>query len=209
MEKLTRYFNTRAEQLGERKYRFIISNEVLDRHGTVIKMAGWRLENYAENGVVAYCHTTNTGDPDFIIGKGIAYTEKENLIGEVELEPAEYNELAGKIDFKLKFGTLKCTSVGFLPYSWSWGIERDGEDPNILYFRDQDLLEWSVVDIPSNPTATVDKSIDDFVAKVRAASGESAPPIPPTPPEQNEITTPTPGPDRFTTSYLKFKRNTL
>lgn len=208
MEKQTRYFNTRAEQLGERKYRFIISNEMLDRHGTVIKMSGWRLENYGMNGIVAYSHITNSGDPDYIIGKGIVYVEKENLIGEVELEPAEYNELAGKIDFKLKFGTLKATSVGFFPYSWSWGVEKDNEDNNILYFRDQDLLEWSIVDIPSNPSAVINKSADDFVAKVRSASGEEPPIIPPPPPETSDITLPS-GPDRLTTSYLKFKRNTL
>lgn len=209
MEKLTRYFNTRAEQLGERQYRFIISNETLDRHGTIIKIDGWRLDNYALNGVVPYCHITNSGDPDYIIGKGVAYIDKGNLIGEVELEPAEYNELAGKIDFKLKFGTLKTTSVGFFPYSWAWGIERDGEDPNILYFRDQDLLEWSIVDIPSNPSAVINKSMDDFVNKVRSASGVDLPPTPPTPETPTEITAPIPGPDRYNTDYLKFKRTQL
>lgn len=212
MERLTTYCSTRAESLGERKWRFIISNETLDRHGTVIKMDGWRLKNYSLNGIVAYGHITNSGIPDYIIGKGIAYIEKKNLIGEVELEPADINELAVKIDKKLEFGTLRTTSVGFLPYSWSWGIEKDGEDPNILYFRDQDLLEWSIVDIPSNPSATmIDRALGDFVTKVRTASGielpqevKEVPDIPPV-----ETKTPPSGPDPYTTEYLRAKRSIL
>lgn len=205
MERLTQFSTTRAESLGDRKWRFIISNETLDRHGTIIKMGGWRLENYAENGIVAYGHNTNTGNPDFIIGKGIAYAEKNNLIGEVELEPQDINELAYTIDKKLDFGTLRTTSVGFMPYSWSWGIEKDGEDPNILYFRDQELLEWSIVDIPSNPSATmIDRSLSEFISKVRTASGHLPPPETK---EVTETTDPPPvGADPYTTEYLRSKQ---
>lgn len=210
MEKLTRYFSTRAESLGDRKHRFIISDETLDRHNSIIKMAGWRLKNYEANGVVAYQHLTWTDNPDLIVGKGIAFIDGNRLIGEVELEPKEENEIAGKLDFKIGFGSIKATSVGFFPYSWSWGIERDGEDPNILYFRDQDLLEWSICNIGSNPAAVIEKSLGEFVDKVRAASGADMPPttLPPTP-EKKEIKTPTPGPDRYTTDYLNLKFSTL
>jgi hypothetical protein len=33
------------------------------------------------------------------------------------------------------------------------GEERAGEDPEAIYFTDQELLEWSVVTVGSNPEA--------------------------------------------------------
>jgi hypothetical protein len=34
-----------------------------------------------------------------------------------------------------------------------WGKRADDEDPDVLYFTKQRLMEWSVVSIPSNPDA--------------------------------------------------------
>src|SRR5688500_6453754 len=72
---LTRFCNTRADKVAERTYRFIISDETVDRYGTVIKMSGWDLTNYEKNGIVAYQHNTHSDDPNMIIGKGRAWVE--------------------------------------------------------------------------------------------------------------------------------------
>lgn len=204
MDILKRYFTTRVEQTGDRTWKFIISDESLDRHNTKIKIDGWKLENYINNNVVFYNHYTGSSNPDLNVGKGNVYVEEKNLIGIAELEPKGNNPYADKLQNKLEFGNIKCTSVGFMPISARYGDPKLGEDPDVIYFLEQELYEFSIVDIPSNVNATlqksIDKSFDDYISTIQKSSGEEPP---------KEITLPTPGPDRYTTDYLKFKRAQL
>lgn len=204
---LTRYCTTRAEEIGKRKWRFIISDETIDRYRTVLKMNGWILENYEKNGVVFYQHNSWSSDPDNLIAKGIAFVDKNLLIGECELEPEGSNEKADKIQAKLKFGSINATSVGFDPLQYSKGVEEHGEDPDILYFRKQDLLEWSIVNIPANPNA-VGKSADPYEEFVRNVRMNSGAPPPPPPPQEEETADPV-GPDPHKSRLIKLKRNAL
>ena len=160
---LTRANSTKAEAVSARTYKFVISDESVDRYGTVIKADGWNLSNYEKNGIVAYQHNTFSDDPDMIVGKGRAWVENGLLMGEVELEPEGDNPIADKLAKKLAFGSINATSVGFNPMEWSYGDKSRGEDPKTLYFRKQDLLEWSIVNIPANANAVQQKSLDEFV----------------------------------------------
>lgn len=152
-----------------RTVEFIISDESKDRHGTVLKSENWNLDNFNKNGIVGYQHNVHGGDmcngpdPDSVIGKGYAYRENGKVIGRVTFEPAEINPLAEKIFRKVLFGSLRATSVGFLPVGegkFGEGDEaRNGSNPT-YYFAGQELLEFSIVNIPSNPNA-VGRSIRD------------------------------------------------
>jgi len=144
----------------KRTVRFVISDETKDRHGTVIKLSGWELENYNRNPIVAYGHMVNSGDANNIIGKGNVFVEENKLMGLVEFEPKEINELAEKIYQKILFGSLNATSVGFMPKKGHWGNKEQGEDENTYYFEKSELFEFSVVDLPSNPSATVQKNFE-------------------------------------------------
>jgi HK97 family phage prohead protease len=154
---------TLPEKVSERTFRFTISDESVDRYNTSIKASGWDLTNYGKNGIVAYQHNTFSSDPDQIVGKGRAWVEGNTLMGEVEFEPEGTNEIADKLVKKLEFGSIRATSVGFNPSEWSKGDKERGEDPTILYFRKQDLLEFSIVNIPANPNAVISKSLEEFV----------------------------------------------
>lgn len=148
----------------ERTAEFIISDGSIDRHGTVLDER-WSLDNYNANGIVGYQHDVYgvgflTGaNPDNVIGKGTARIEtkykKPHLIGSVEFEPKEINELAEKIFQKLLFGSLKATSVGFIPLEPGEmrKIKEGKTEREVFYFGNRDLLEWSIVNIPSNPNA--------------------------------------------------------
>lgn len=143
-----------------RTFRFVISTESRDRHGTVIKMDGWKLDNFNNNPIVAYMHQTDSKwwseappDPDHILGPGRAYIEDGQLIGEVTFEDAETNPLADKIMRKIQHGTLRSTSVGFRHINGHWGVLEDGEDTGTYYYDEVELLEFSIVNIPSNPDA--------------------------------------------------------
>lgn len=174
MERITRFFSTKkAEKTGDRTFKFIISDETKDRHGTVIKMDGWDVQNYSQNPIVAYQHDTFMSDPDMILGKALkVWVEDKKLMAEAEFMPIGMNATADKVVNHLEFGSLRSVSVGFIPKKWSLGIETDGEDKNTLYFREQELLEFSVVHIPSNPNAVMSKSLDDFLKKAFEVKSE-------------------------------------
>lgn len=148
---------------------FVISTPDKDRHNSILKSDGWELENYQRNPIVGYQHNVYGGgmclkaDPDDIIGTSDVRIEDGNLIGAVTFEPAEENPMAEKIFRKVLRGTLRSASVGFLPKcdekgkEGKWGSEDDGEDRNgpnpTFYYNGQELVEWSIVNIPSNPKA--------------------------------------------------------
>ena len=152
----------RAKAEETRVIEFIISSSDKDRHGTVLNMKGWDLENYALNPIVGYQHNVYgrnmcyPDDPDNVLGPGRAYLEGDKLIGAVEFETKDINPLAEKIFRKVLNGTLRATSVGFVEIGegkYGEGEERMGGKNETYYFAGQELLEFSIVNIPSNPKA--------------------------------------------------------
>lgn len=145
-----------------REIDFTISTEQRDRHGTIIPVKNWKLDNYNKNGIVGYMHEVygdgffQAADPDDVIGSGKAFVEDGELIGRIKFEPAAINPKAEKLFQKVLHGTIKATSVGFIENTkGSWGEKeeaRDGENPT-YYFGEVELLEFSLVNIPSNPGA--------------------------------------------------------
>ena len=199
---LTRYNNTRGEKVDNRTFRFVISDESKDRYGTVIKLNGWDLTNYEKNGIVAYQHNASGDNPDMIVGKGRAWVENGVLMGEVQFEPEGTNPIADKLVNKIEFGSIRATSVGFNPIEWSRGLKEHGENPDVIYFRKVDLMEWSIVNIPANPNATIQNSYTDFLKM--AFEEEQI--------EQTEEITPQnieQKPDEYTGRLLKLRMNTL
>lgn len=140
-----------------REVEFIISSEIKDRAGTRLLLDRWDLSNYNANGVVGYQHNVWGGgmcsdpDPDFMMGPGKAWKEDNLLLGSVKFEPESINPLAEKIFRKVLHGTLKSASVGFVETNEdkSFTDEKDGA----FVFGGQELLEWSIVNIPANPDA--------------------------------------------------------
>jgi len=145
-----------------REIEFIISSENRDRHHTILKLDRWKLDNFNKNGIVGYQHNVYGGDfcnppnPDDVIGRGQAYIDGNYLIGKAVFEPADINPLAEKIFRKVLFGTLRSTSVGFLETKegdYGDGEERQGGENETYYYGEQELVEFSVVNIPSNTEA--------------------------------------------------------
>jgi len=144
----------------------MISDGGRDRHHTKLNMENWQLDNYRKNPVVGYMHNLygdmcNGPDPDQIIGKDISLAVNieegvKGLFGRAELESADVNPLAEKIFRKILFGSLRSVSVGFLEIGhgqWGKDSEAEGADNETYFFSGQELLEYSFVNIPSNPDA--------------------------------------------------------
>ena len=138
-------------------FTFVASNSDPDRHGTVLNHKGWKLKNFNTNPIIGYQHNLygdmcNAPDPDDVIGKGRAYHEDEEILVDVVFD-AE-NDKAQKIRSKVKRGFLRTVSVGFIEIGEGHrGDDKKGEDPKFYYFKAQELLEISIVNIPSNPAA--------------------------------------------------------
>jgi hypothetical protein len=111
---------------------------------------------------VAYQHNLfgdfcNPADPDNVIGKTVDIGVIDGaLMASAEFEGADINPRAEKIFRKVLFGSIGATSVGFQEVGqgrYGEGDEaRDGANET-YYFEGQELLEWSIVNIPSNPDA--------------------------------------------------------
>ena len=150
-----------------RTVEFVASDNSVDSYGTVLPVDKWDLKRYESNGIVGYMHDvygetfTKSADPDDVIGKGVAFVEDEKLIVRITFEPKELNEKADKIFRKLQFGSLHAVSVGFRATAKGHkGDESRGEDPNVYYYGGMELLEVSVVNIPSNANA-LKRSIEE------------------------------------------------
>lgn len=153
MKEITRLTELRGINTETRSAEFIISSEAVDRHGTVFKMDGWDLETYNRNPIVCYNHRSHGENPDTIIGTSEVFRDGEYLVGRVTFEDAEDNPLAEKVWRKVNKGILKMSSVGARVHEYRFGSEANGEDKNTIYFTRQELLEWSVVSVGSNPQA--------------------------------------------------------
>ena len=140
-----------------REVEFIISSETKDRAGHKLLVNRWDLVNYKDNGVVGYQHNVwgagmcTDPDPDFMLGPGKAWKADNVLEGSVKFEPESINPLAEKIFQKVLHGTLKSASVGLVETNedQSYTDEKDGA----YVLGGQELVEWSIVNIPANPDA--------------------------------------------------------
>jgi hypothetical protein len=158
--------------LESRKMKFIISTGAKDRGKEVINMDNWSFDNYKMNPIVGYQHAVHGSyftdpNPDMIIGKSEvsvdSFNGKKVIVAEAEFEPAEINPIADKILKKLVFGSLNAASVGILPTG------NGKTEKGVYYYEGQELLEWSVVNIPMNQEA-IKLSIDRANDALRSVS---------------------------------------
>lgn len=183
----------RAKAEETRTIPFIASTSAEDRHGTVLNQSNWDLKNFNDNSIIGYQHNVyggdmcNAADPDDVIGKGVASVVSntrdssggQQLDIDITFEPKELNEKADKIFRKILNGTLNAVSVGFIPKGEGrYGqLGEDGETINkeTYYYDGQELLEVSVVNIPSNAqalTKSVRSSTYDGIMFLKRYFGE-------------------------------------
>ncbi len=151
--KITRAAEINSIDQEKRQADFIISTESIDRHGTAFKMDGWDLSVYERNPIVCYNHDSGGSNLDSIIGTSEVFRDGTNLVGRVTFEDEGDNPIADKVWKKINKGTLKMASVGAIAHDYRYGVEANGEQRDTVYFTRQELLEWSVVSVGSNPDA--------------------------------------------------------
>lgn len=134
-------------KIEDRTIEFIISDGSVDAHGSILTPGGWDLSRFEKNGIFSYQHNVeNEQNPDYILGPATAHIEGDKLIGRGTFETADINPLADKIFKKVKNGTLKAVSVGFIP-------KKHHREKDVIVYDEMQLIEFSVVNVPSNPNA--------------------------------------------------------
>ena len=145
-----------VKKVGERQYEFTASTSTQDRDGEVIDAAGWDLKNFKKNPVILYGHDYRS----LPIGKASrVWLHNGSLKNTVEFPPEGTYEFADIVERLVDTGYLKTESVGFIPKKWEDG---DGEKAPRRTYTKQELLEISIVPIPSNPDA-LRNAVDDGV----------------------------------------------
>lgn len=137
---------------------FVFSDETRDSYGTVFTATGWVLDRFEKNGIALFNHNAYSSDPNMAIGSARAWVEGNELLGEITFESKEINPLAETVFRKFLAGTYKGVSIRYFPLEngkWGAGQEAlEGENPT-YYIGKRELLEISVVPIPSNKNALV------------------------------------------------------
>ena len=142
----------KAEPITDDSLRIITfdaSNETKDRDGEVIKASAWELDNYKKNPVVQFAHKYD--EPPVGKSPGIAVVNGVLKLP-VQFPPAGVYEFADIVYNLAKGGYLSAVSVGFIPKEFD-RAKKEG-DPSRTYTK-VELLEVSIVPVPSNPDAIV------------------------------------------------------
>lgn len=158
--------------IDSKRMRWRLTEKIIDRHGEVVLPSGIVLDNYKKNPIVLFGHGwENNG---FIpIGKIDIDTIEitENYIdADVIFDSDGHDEFAAMIYDKVKKGFLNTGSIGFRPIEMSYEPvlpEQDG-----LTYSKWELLEFSIVPIPSNTGATAQKEFAQFRKEVEKKLGE-------------------------------------
>lgn len=169
-----------AEKIADRTIGFTISTGAVDRDQDMIDPKGWKLDNFLKNPVVLWSHRAD----ELPIGKVVDIgRDDRRLHAAVKFLPGGYgaaSDLADCIYRMSADGYLSATSVGFRPLKWDFtnDEERGASDwfPGID-FAEQELVELSVVCVPSNPEAL----IDDTTSPLMMPGGGDQQPIIPAP----------------------------
>jgi HK97 family phage prohead protease len=143
-------FDTEIKAVNEgdtRQMQFLISTAAIDRDNDSIDPKGWDVTNYLKNPVVAFAHDYKSLPVAKCLKIG---TTAKGLEALAEFPPLGTYPFADQVYGMLKSGFLNATSVGFRPIDFEPALDRKG-----FNFKSQELTEFSIVPIPSNPQALV------------------------------------------------------
>jgi HK97 family phage prohead protease len=122
----------------------------LDRFGERIDPQGWDFKRFMDNPVVEWAHRYDIP----AIGKieGLA-VDDDGLHGLVFFNDKSFDPFGWAIGQRVKAGVIRAGSVGFRAIEIEIPSKEDSGDGTSLIFRKQELLEFSICNVPANPYA--------------------------------------------------------
>jgi HK97 family phage prohead protease len=122
----------------------------LDRYDERIDPEGWGFAHYMKNPVIEWAHRYDIP----AIGKAEKlYTDEKGLHGSIVFNDKDYDPFGWAIGERVKNGVIRAGSVGFRILEIELPSKEDSKDGTTLIFRKQELLEFSICNVPANPFA--------------------------------------------------------
>lgn len=128
----------------------VASLEEPDREGDVILAAGWELENYRKNPVILFAHKYDQPPVARALEVGVS---QKGLRFRAQFPSRKEYPFADTIYQLYRGGYLRSFSVGFIPKLWEDRKPASGDGQGGRLFRRHELVEISVVPIPTHPRA--------------------------------------------------------
>lgn len=149
----------RQDDEHPRRIRFRASDQTVDRHGTIVRPMGLDTKNFKRNPVFIWAHDAYGsffgGGPQMesIIGRVAEFHKDEDSFDiDVDFVEGDVNP-KGEMAFQLVKGKfLNAVSIGFIPRKIELEVQEDTETEVPVILK-AELLEVSLVPIPSNPSA--------------------------------------------------------
>ena len=140
-----------AEKTG---YHFIFSTDDVDSYGDIIEQDGWELSRFKKNPVILWGHDHKIP----AIGYAKDVSKSPVLNGTIVFAPKEIHPMAGTVEGLIEFGAIQAGSVGLMPLEWEIMEEKVGGRMEMvgIRFKKQELMEFSVCNVPANPFALTD-----------------------------------------------------
>jgi HK97 family phage prohead protease len=143
-------FHLMVESEAAEGLPWTLSTFDLDRFGERIDPAGWDYKRYKDNPVVEWAHRYDIP----AIGKIEGLTADDSgLHGLVIFNDKDYDPFGWAIGQRVKAGVIQAGSVGFRVIEIELPSKEDSKDGTTLIFRKQELLEFSICNVPANPFA--------------------------------------------------------
>ena len=139
--------NSEQRQEG---FAWTLSTFDLDRFGERIDPMGWDFSQFVKNPVVEWAHNY------FIpaIGKiGGLSADDNGLHGLVIFNDKSFDPFAWGIEQRVRAGVIRAGSVGFRVIEIEIPDRETAKDGTSLIFRKQELLEFSICNVPANSFA--------------------------------------------------------
>ena len=149
-------------------FPWTLSTFDLDRFGERIDPQGWDFNRYMENPVVEWSHRYDIP----AIGKIEELTiDDEGLHGLVYFNDKSFDAFGWSIGQRVKAGVIRAGSVGFRVIEIEIPSKETAKDGTSFIFRKQELLEFSICNVPANPWALIKP--DALVRSIEAVKTET------------------------------------
>lgn len=129
-------------------YDWVLSDYTLDRDGERVDPAGWDLKAFKKNPVVQWAHDHKIPAIGKVTGPRVKDGE---LTGKITFD-SDNDDFARMIEGKVKGGIINTGSVGFRSIAVELTEDKAKEDAWLIH-RKQELMEFSLCNVPSNPAA--------------------------------------------------------
>jgi HK97 family phage prohead protease len=143
-------FHLTTETEAEKGYSWTLSTFDLDRFGERIDPAGWDFSQYIKNPIVEWAHRYDIPAIGKIEGLGV---DDKGLHGVVIFNDKSFDAFGWSIGERVRAGVIRAGSVGFRAVEIEIPSKNNSKDGTSLIFRKQELLEFSICNVPANPFA--------------------------------------------------------